>query len=79
MKDALPKSLQCWRPLKVGQRIVVRTRWNRGNEGTVYQKHDDRIDGMARYSVHLDNAPHLTTDFVRCELGKPKPRKKLAK
>lgn len=68
-REGLPKCLQCWRPLKIGQRVALKTAWRRGQQGIVSHKWDDRIDGMARYSLKLDERPDLQTDVVRCEIS----------
>lgn len=39
------------RPLRIGVRVKLTTRWRRGQCGTVEERLDDRIDGMARYGV----------------------------
>lgn len=64
------KMLDCWRPMKIGQRVRLTTKWRARQVGTITHKYDDRIDGLGRYSVKLDSCPDLTTDVVRCELTK---------
>lgn len=67
--STLPKSLQCWRPLAIGQRVALKTAWRRGQQGVVIRKWDDSITGMARYSIRLDSDPDRQTDVVRSELS----------
>lgn len=63
------KRLQPWRLLAIGQRVTSACKYKRGAAGTVTERLDDRMDGMARYGVRLDcDGGKHTADFCRHEL-----------
>jgi hypothetical protein len=64
------KRIQPWRVLKVGQRVRLTGKWRKGWTGTIAERLDDLITGMARYAVRLDADanPGNASDLCRFEL-----------
>lgn len=59
------------KPLETGTRVKLKTRWRRGESGTVEERMDDSISGAARYGVRLDSTGCLA-DMCRFELKRIK-------
>lgn len=61
------------KPLKIGCRVKLKTRWRKGQLGFVEERLDDRIDGLAKYGVRLDMMgeayPPTMFDMCRFELS----------
>lgn len=65
------RNLQAWRQFDIGQRVELKTRWRRGESGTVVEKlvcsPGMEWTGYARYGVRLDRDGRVT-DMSRHEL-----------
>lgn len=69
--------LTTWRPLSLKQKVRVSSRCKAytGFTGVIVQVMEQRVDGLSRYAVRLDNCPDRITDFRRFELTRFKPKK----
>lgn len=67
MADRFDKALQPWRQFRRGARVKLLCRWRSGYHATVLERLDDRVDGLARYAVKLDNDDN-TSDVTRDEI-----------
>lgn len=66
------KALDCWRQLPIGQRVRLNGKYRKGELGHVEERLDNKIDGLARYGVRLNDCNRIA-DLCRYEI---KPEKK---
>lgn len=56
-----------WRHLPVGTQVTSLT-YKKGSHGAIHERLENRVDGLCRYGVRLENDPNNIADFCRYEL-----------
>ncbi len=68
MSDKYETRLKVWRPLRVGDVVLVKGGLRGGQRGVVRERLDELLTGYERYGLELETLPGTTMDFCRHEL-----------